>query len=133
MKVVLDTNVIVSAFVAHGLCHEVLEVCIADHDLVLSEYILSELVANLVGKIGLQEDLATETADYLRSQALMATPSKVPRSICRDKDDLAVIGTAVSGGAEVIVSGDKDLLTIGDYQSIKLLSPRAFWEHLTKA
>jgi predicted nucleic acid-binding protein len=45
---------------------------------------------------------------------------------CRDPDDLPVLGTAVAGGASVLVTGDEDLLTLHEFQGIVILSPREF-------
>ncbi|MCI2426382.1 PIN domain-containing protein [Candidatus Acetothermia bacterium] len=60
MRVVLDTNVIVAAFAARGLCAEVFEVCLTDHGIVLSEHILSEVAEKLIDKICLPPNIVQE-------------------------------------------------------------------------
>jgi len=43
-----------------------------------------------------------------------------------------VLGSTVSGGAEYIITGDKDLLSIGTYKGIRIVTPRIFWEEMQK-
>lgn len=130
MKVVLDTNVLVAAFAARGLCEAVLEVCLTGHDLVLSEYILGELRRHLRRTFNLSAAHADAVVAFLREPALIVTPAKVPAGACRDRSDLPVLGTAVAGGADCLVTGDADLLALGSYEEIPILSPRAFHDCL---
>lgn len=132
MKVVLDTNVLLAAFATRGLCEAVLAVCLASHDLVLSEHILMELRRHLVEKLKLPARQVNEIVALLREQAILVTPAKVPANICRDRDDLPVLGTAVAAEADCLVTGDRDLLELKQVQSIPILSPRAFYDQLGK-
>ena len=77
MKVVLDTNVIVAAFAARGLCAEILEVCLENHSIVISEHIVSEVEKNLVKKIRLPKKIARSIADYLRDVPEIVKPEPV--------------------------------------------------------
>ena len=54
----------------------------------------------------------------------------VEDGVCRDQKDNKFLELAVSGGAKYILSGDKDLLVIGEYQGISILSPRSFYNRL---
>ncbi|HEX9670444.1 MAG TPA: putative toxin-antitoxin system toxin component, PIN family [Thermoanaerobaculia bacterium] len=56
---------------------------------------------------------------------------RVEQPACRDPDDDWVLATAVAGEAEVIVTGDGDLLDLRSYRGIAILSPRAFLERLS--
>jgi putative PIN family toxin of toxin-antitoxin system len=109
MIVVLDTNVIVAAFAARGLCAEVFEVCLTDHSIVLSEHILSEVAEKLIDKIRLPQNFVQEIINYLREQAEIVNPEEIKESICRDKDDIPIIGTALSGNVRLVITGDEDL------------------------
>ena len=60
-------------------------------------------------------------------------PLTLPRKVCRDPDDLIVLGLVAPGAAEVLVSGDKDLLVLGKFSGARILSPRDFWETLQRS
>lgn len=130
MKIVLDTNVVVAAFASRGLCAEIFEVCLADHSIVISEHILSEIEENLIKKIHLPQNIIQNIIDYLRSAAEIIEPKSANESICRDKNDSKIIGTALSGGARFIITGDEDLLVLKRYKGVRIIKPREFWNIL---
>lgn len=130
MRVVLDTNVIVAAFASRGLCAEVFEVCISGHTVILSEHILAETGDKLLRKIKLPKQTVLAIIEYLRTIAEVVVPEVLDSSICRDTDDVAVIGTAVGSSAEFIVTGDEDLLILKAYRTVKIVTPREFWNIL---
>lgn len=130
MRIVLDTNVIVAAFAARGLCAEVFEVSITGHTLVVSEHILAEVSGALIKKVKLPKQIVQSVIDYLRDTAEIVEPDLIDSSECRDKDDLAVIGTATRGNASFIVTGDSDLLTLKNCRGIDIITPREFWNRL---
>jgi uncharacterized protein len=131
VSVVLDTNVIVAAFAARGLCAEVFEACLTGHGIIINEHILSEIKDKLIHKIYLPHSIVQDIINYLREQAEIVTPEKINESICRDKDDANIIGTALSGDAVFIITGDYDLLILKKYKDIEIVTPREFWESLT--
>lgn len=130
MRVVLDSNVIVAAFAARGLCSEVFEVCLAGHSIVISEHILSEIKTNLTRKLRIPESLVKEIMGYLKDEAESFKPHELTDSPCRDKDDNIIIGTALSGNAEFIITGDANLLVLKRYKGINIVTPRKFWRRL---
>ncbi len=130
MKVVLDTNVIIAAFAARGLCSEIFESCVLNHRIITSEFVLLEVKRNLGKKIHLPVNIIKELIQYLRNSSEIVVPEPVSESLCRDKDDNKIIGTAISGQARFIITGDQDLLTLKNYQEIKIISPREFWNFL---
>ncbi len=130
MRVVLDTNVIIAAFAARGLCAEIFEVCLAEDVVIISEHILTEVQNKLVEKIRLPKDTVQNIAKYLRDTAELFEPEKVDKAVCRDKDDIKVIGTALSGNAEFIITGDDDLLLLKEYKGVKMITPRQYWDFL---
>lgn len=127
MRVVLDTNVIIAAFAARGLCAEVFEICLSDHAVILSEHILSETYEKLVKKIRLPENTAKSIIEYLRDTAEVVEPESIDESVCRDKDDVKIIGAALKGKAIFIITGDDDLLVLKRYKDIRMVTPREFW------
>lgn len=132
MKVVLDTNVIIAAFASRGLCADVLEYCLYEQTIVLSEYLLDEVHDKLCQKLKIPKSKADDVRKFLSSEAKMVIPAKLAGDICRDIDDINVLGTALSGQAEAIVTGDKDLLILKKFESIPILTPRGFWEFIQK-
>jgi putative PIN family toxin of toxin-antitoxin system len=130
MRVVLDTNVIIAAFSARGLCAEVFEVCLEGHDIVISQYILSETKENLLHKFHLPRRVVQEIIEYLRDVTEAVEPEVIDKPVCRDKSDDSIIGTALGGDAVFIITGDKDLLVLKKYKGIKIVTPREFWKHL---
>jgi putative PIN family toxin of toxin-antitoxin system len=130
VKVVLDTNVLLAAFATRGLCEAVFAACLASHEIVLSEHILGELHRHLRGKFKVPPRQVDAILAFLRDNATVVTPAKVPANACRDRSDLAVLGTALAAGADCLVTGDRDLLDLKTFHGIPILSPRAFHDRL---
>jgi putative PIN family toxin of toxin-antitoxin system len=63
-----------------------------------------------------------------RERATLVRPQARSRPVCRDRDDDKVLETAVAGQADIILTGDRDLLVLGEYKGIRILSPRQFVE-----
>ena len=132
MRVVLDTNILLAAFAARGLCEALLQACLESCRIVLSEHILKELREHLEGKLKVPARQAKSIIAFLREQSEIVAPAKVRGKACRDKDDLPVLGTALAGKADFLVTGDKDLLTLKHYEGIPIVSPREFYGHLQR-
>lgn len=123
MTVVLDTNVLVAALVAKGLCLEVVQRTIRMRCLASSTALLDELESMLHLKFEVTPAVALFLA-LLREQTTLVDPFVLPQPVCRDPDDDVVLGTALAAGADVIVTGDNDLLVLGVYEGIRIETPR---------
>lgn len=132
MRVVLDTNVLFAAFITHGVCAGLYEECLLQADLVTSEYILKELAERLVTKAKFTKAEAQAVSQAVRKDAELASPTPLRKRVSRDPDDDWVLATAIAGAADVIVTGDKDLLVLKRYQGIPIVTPRGFLELLQK-
>lgn len=131
MRVFLDTNVLVAAFATRGLCADVVRTVLAEHELLISGSVLNELTRILIDKIRVPEATVREVAAFLRTSASLAgTPSTAPFIAIRDPDNAVILGEALASGADVLVTGDKDLLEAGEVPGIRILDPRRFWELL---
>jgi uncharacterized protein len=130
VRVVLDTNVILAALATRGLCEAVVMVCLNHHEMILSQAILDEVTRHLAGKFKMPAPRVVEISTFLRAHSEWVVPAEVPVKACRDPDDRPILGTAVAGGADCLVTGDADLLARGQYANIRLLSPRDFYERL---
>jgi putative PIN family toxin of toxin-antitoxin system len=105
LKIVLDTNVLIAAFIARGICHQLLEHCISHHDLVTSELILDEVREKLVLKFKYTSEVAHEVIGLLRAQMEIVTPEALEVPVCRDADDDYILATAVAGNCQSIITG----------------------------
>jgi putative PIN family toxin of toxin-antitoxin system len=131
MKIFADTNVLVSAFTARGLCADLLEVILADHQLMTGEFILQELHRVLVQKLKVPERKAFDVLQFLRKYHIEPIPDEPSRVKVQDEDDRWVLESAIRAKADILVTGDKDLLVITKKVSqLKIISPRGFWELL---
>lgn len=130
MRVVVDTNVIVAGLVASGLCHELIEDHLPRQEPILSTPLWEELETTLTQKLGLEPDELPFLHLY-RGIATWVEPVALESPVSRDPDDDVVLGTALAGGAEAIVSGDEDLLTLVSFAGVEIWSPRQFLERLT--
>jgi uncharacterized protein len=119
----------VAAFATRGLCADVLRTVLAQHTLLLSDTVIEELTRTLTEKIRVPESAVREIATFLRVSAspLDVPPKPAPVAI-RDPDDAVILGEALAMGADVLVTGDKDLLEAGVVPDIKILDPRGFWQ-----
>jgi putative PIN family toxin of toxin-antitoxin system len=130
VKVFLDTNVLVSAVATRGLCADVFHAVLAEHQLIVGKAVLTELRRVLRQKIRLSADTIAEMETFLRRQALVVTDAPPLRIKLRDPDDLAILAEAVAGGADVLVTGDQDLLSMAARAPLPIVTPRGLWEIL---
>jgi uncharacterized protein len=130
VKVVLDSNVLLAGFTSRGLCESVVIACLDSQDLVGSHYILGELERNLTTKFKMPDVQATQIVRFLTRSTTVVEPTPVRPGACADKTDLPILGTAVAGTADCLVSGDQDLLMLKKFKGIAILSPRAFYDRL---
>jgi uncharacterized protein len=128
LRVFLDTSVLVAAFATRGLCADVLRTVLAEHELVVGEPVLAELGRVLKEKIGTPEAQARDVVAFVRQHALVAAETPVPAIDVRDANDLPILAGAIQGGAEVLVTGDEDLLVLGRVESLPIRDPRGFWD-----
>ena len=126
MNVALDTNVLAAAFGTRGLCADVVRVVLAGHDLVLSEFVLTELRSSLATKYRMPDKAIAKTESLLRANAVVAADT-VTVDMAMDPDDALVFGAAIAGRADVLVTGDEQLQQLGLRALLAVLSPRQFW------
>jgi len=127
VKIILDTNVIIAAFATRGLCSALFELCLDRFEVFLSEPLLKETAAHLKDKIRLPDAQCRMIDAYLRGNCSVSEIDSVDPSSCRDPDDLHVLGLAQHASADYIVTGDKDLLALGRYRDVHIVTPREFW------
>ena len=127
MRLVLDTNVVVSALVWGGVPYRLIEAAAAgDVELVTSSALLAEL-RDVLGREHLASRLATQRSSveqaiaFYADLAIRVSPLSTPRVVPGDVDDDHVIAAAVAGSADLVVSGDRHLLSMGSHQDIGIV------------
>ena len=129
MRVVFDTNIYVSAFAIPGGQAEaaLLKALAGEAQLVVSRAIIHELLDVLARKFGREpEELAhvavflAELADVVRSRRTLG--------VLRDDADNRILECALAGRADVIVTGDRAMLELGEYQGVRIVTLREFLE-----
>lgn len=128
MRLVLDTNVLIAAFVSRGHCHELLEHAARNHDLFISEFILLEFREKLTDKLRVAPGLVDAAIELQRARMEIVEPDSLASPVSRDPDDDWILATAVAADADCLVTGDSDLLDLGEYANIPIRSPASFWE-----
>ncbi len=129
MRVVLDTNVFIAAVVADDLCRDLVRVRVLAHTLITSEPLVHELRTVSRAKFAV-DPVELPLLAQLNEEAEIVTPAELRGGVCRDEDDDVVLATALAGKADVIVTGDEDLLVLKKFRGIEILSARHFLELL---
>jgi len=127
MRVVFDTNILVSALVfPGGQGDAALRRIIAGRDLlVMSKAILDELLDVLSRKFARDAEELAHVAVFFSELAMVVTPRRRLRAV-QDDPDNRILECALAGRAEVIVTGDKALLALKSFRNIPLVTLRAY-------
>lgn len=134
---VLDTNVLVSAFPAHGTVPALLVDAWRQgaYHLVISEHILEELAETWTDPYWQARFSPTESAaalTLLRSAAIVAALTVEVTGVATHPEDDLILATAVAGAATYLVTGDRKLRAVGAFHGVTILSPRAFLDRLSQ-
>ena len=130
MKVFLDTNVLISAFTTRGLSADLYRLLLSEHDLMTESVNLVEFEDVLKRKFHVPTTDVTFAVHRLKELTIVKPPRDLPAVHVRDPDDLSVLACAIEGGAELLVTGDKDLLTVRAKLPLRIVTPRHCWEFL---
>jgi putative PIN family toxin of toxin-antitoxin system len=127
MRIVFDTNVLIAALItAEGVCGNLVKRCAQVHTPITSEFILAELHEKLTEKFKKEPSDINDAVALIRARFVVVEPTTLEKPACRDPDDDTVLGTALAGEAQCIITGDKDLLSLGQYAGIDIFKPNAF-------
>ena len=126
MRIVFDTNVILSALITHGLSARVLDICIDKHEIFISPWIVGEVVEKLEKKFKVKISEINRTEMFLSNVFRVVKPESELPNICRDNDDNNVLQLADFVLANLIITGDKDLLILKKFHEIEIINPRDF-------
>jgi len=137
VKLVVDTNVLISGSLWQGPSAQLLEAVAAGKaELVLSPDLLAEFAGviarpKFIGRVAAKGTTANALARKLSEEVTIIAPAPLPLPPeLRDPKDLPVLACAVAARADAIVSGDDDLLTLKSFQNIPIISAREATEKL---
>ena len=127
MRAVVDTNVFISGLFWGGRPRRVMDLAAAGRFQALTS---AELLLELEDVLTEDFEVPQERVDLVLrdvlSYAEMIVPGEEPSVAVRDVDDVKVIACAIAGRADCIITGDRDLLSLGDVQGISVLTPAQF-------
>ena len=132
MKVFLDSNVLIAALATRGICADLLRLVLVDHQLLASKAVFRQLRGVLITRLGLPRALADQVIPFLRERAEVCEPRLLAIRTSAESDYDQILGAALEGQADVLVTGDRDLLAIDNRASVRITDPRGFWELLTR-
>ena len=128
MRIILDTNVVISGIFFAGLPYQILKAWREDKlHLLISEEILAEY-----RRVGETLALQFPSIDLLPILDMFGANAEVisvkcpSEPVCDDPDDDKFLACALAGECRLIVSGDKHLLKVSGFRSIRVLKPREF-------
>jgi uncharacterized protein len=128
MKVVFDTNVMLSSLLFSGFSTKVYDFCVFRYNVITSDWLLEELEEKLKGKFKLNDEQVDDILNILHERMAVVHPFNDLPDICRDADDNNVLQLADYIKADCIITGDKDLLVLEKYKETQILSPRQFYD-----
>lgn len=126
MIVAVDSGVWISALQFDGTPLEAIEHIAVRHNFAICQTIVDEIRNGLKRKFGWTAKEFEDTFAFYCTHPVFVHVMGTVCGICRDPKDDMVIECALRAGAECLVTGDKDLLSLKKYQSIRILTPRAF-------
>lgn len=135
MRVVFDTNVLVSALLFEdSLPAQAFFFAARESEIIISSALVEE-IQEVLNRPKFDRFMAkNHRENFILSLVETATLVEIRETVevCRDPKDNMILEVAVSGNAEIIVTGDKDLLVLQPFRGIQILQPRSFLDsHLS--
>jgi putative PIN family toxin of toxin-antitoxin system len=129
VRVVFDTNIFISAFVIPGSLAEkaILKIIEEKDSLWISKDIIDEVLSVLSSKFGRDREGLSHVAVTLSELAELVKPARRIK-LFRDEPDNRVLECAIYGKADLLVTGDKEILQLGEYRGVKIISLKEYLE-----
>ena len=129
MRVVFDTSIFISAFVIPGSLAEqaILKIIEEEDVLLISKDIIGEVLSVLSRKFGRDREGLSHVAVTLSDLAELMKPGKRV-AVFKDEPDNRILECALSGKADLVVTGDKKILELREYKGVEIVSLRAYLE-----
>lgn len=128
---VLDTNVLVSAFAwPKGVPGKIFDAWVEGRfALITSEYILNEFAYVAKVKLKFENKVVSEAMEFFAREAVMVQPLNFSHELIY-RNDWPIIGTALAGNVDFLVTGDKRVLKFASESHIPIVTPAEFWKKL---
>lgn len=125
LRVVIDTNVFISGLNWGGKPGLILKKWLNDKfSLLVSPYLVVEIITTYERFNNPKEDIE-KLKKYLITKTINITPSK-KITVCRDENDNQILDLCFFGKADFLITGDRDLLTLKEFEKTKIINPREF-------
>jgi uncharacterized protein len=124
--IVVDSGIWISALEFGGTPAAALERVFQTDDLAICAEIEGEILRVLHDKFGRNPQMVQERLRLFLSEAVHAKITGEITGVCRDPNDDCIVECAVKAGAQLIISGDKDLLSLRVYQGIRIVTARQY-------
>ena len=126
-KAVVDTNVLISGLFWEGTPKKVIDKFRYDtgHKMIFSPELIHEFRTKLLTKFKVKPGIVVSIIEEITQYAELVNPRYLT-GICRDKKDNMILDTVLAGNADYIISGDRDLLILKEFNKIKIVTPRQF-------
>jgi len=129
MRILLDTNVLIASIISHGVCFELFEHCIRNHNVISSKYIINEFVEKLNYKFKYTKSEVNAAKNIIFERIEIVQPENIKIKNLKDKNDFPIIGTAIAGKCDCIITGDKHLQELNKIKDIDIIRPSEFWQY----
>jgi uncharacterized protein len=131
VRVFLDTNVLVSALATRGLCADLYERLLTEHEVMIGEPVILEVLDILQRKFRASAELLVKVEAELRLLQVIPAQASAPSLPIKDIEDPWIIACALHAGVRYFVTGDAELLNLRIVNNLQIISPRSCWDMLT--
>jgi putative PIN family toxin of toxin-antitoxin system len=131
MKILFDTNVLISTFLAFkegSNCYDVIDHAVEYHQLYYTPFVMQEFKRVFKEDFHYPESVIDKFAAFITIFFTKADTADTVESVCRDPKDNQILADALRNSIEVIVTGDNDLLVLETHRGIKIISPKDYWK-----
>lgn len=126
MRIILDTNVLLSALLFGGKSRVAYDMCVETQHIFTSEWQLQEFYQKLEHKFKIDSITLKNIDNTMRNVFDIVAPNTPFPTICRDLDDNNILQLAETAKVDYIITGDKDLLVLKTFLETVILSPSDF-------
>ena len=118
---------LISALATRGLCTDLYERLLTEHEIVIGEPVVLEVLDILQRKFKANAELLVKVEAELRLLEVIASQTSAPHLAINDKEDPWIIACALHAKVDCFVTGDSELLSLGEVDNLPIISPRSCW------